>query len=1101
MNLFNMLELDSSPALKKILSIMRLTTLFLIVFSLNISATVYSQNTKLSLDVRNQSIKEVLYLIENQSDFRFIYESGKINLDKKVSIQAKGQTVETVLKRLFEQEGVQYEITENNLILINPADKKMDSSSLAKMQQGNRHITGVVKDNTGEPVIGANVVQKGTTNGTITDVEGRFSLDVPDKAVLLISYIGYTPKEVLVGSQSSLIVELSEDTEALEEVVVIGYGTAKKKDLTGAITQVRAEEITKTNSPNLGSALQGKIPVDIGGVWKPGSNPTIEIRGINSITGSNDPLWVVDGIPMQSSSVNLNPNDVQSIDILKDASASAIYGARGSNGVVIVTTKRAEAGESSIKASYSGWVGFDKAAGKPNFMSADEFVDYKRRALANAGQDNSDAAMFDDVELNSWKNRTFTDWFDEVWGGTAFATNHNLTVSAASKKTATMLSLGYLDQGSLVDNAGYKRFNVNFNNTFKFSERLKLTTAILGSYSKNDALPDYIYHIYQLSPLAPVRDEKGDLKLYPTPNESLVTNPLCEIQNNQNTTEEYGVIGSAALDWNIWDGLSYKFSVGVDFTDTNKGIYQGSETRERSGGAHAASFDSRTRLSSVIDNILSYNKEINSNHRIGAMAAFNVEQFQEKSVYLKGTDMYYDGLYYNLESASTILDKNTKLSEWGIMSFMGRINYTLLERYLFTLTYRYDGSSRLSDKNKWAGFPSMSVAWRLSEESFLSGAKAKFLDNLKLRLSWGNTGNTNVDPYETLGKLSKTYYSWNESAAIGTIPTGIPNPDLKWEKTEEYNLGLDFGLFNSRLTGAIDLYHRTTKDLILKRKLPVTSGFSEIFQNIGSTRNKGVEIVLNGDIIRNSDFRWNMGITFLKNKNEILDLYGDKKDDVGSNYFIGSPIRAYYLLDFIGVWQENEASEAARYGAKPGYPKYRDIYNKEGEEPNINLNDDRYIIGRDPSWIGSLNTSFAYKGFDFYVSLYTRQGVKALSETHKQSNDDPVRYRGFSANYWTPENQSNSHPAPAIKGTYTELGNSDYFVKDVSFVRISNISLGYTLPQSFIQRFKMENAKVYININNPFVFTPFDGQDPQVGTDKRSYPAVTSYQLGINLNF
>ena len=1101
MNLFNTLELDSSPALKKILSIMRLTTLFLIVFSLNISATVYSQNTKLSLDVRNQSIKEVLYLIENQSDFRFIYESGKINLEKKVSIQAKEQTVETVLKRLFEQEGVQYEITENNLILINPADKKMDSKSLAKMLQSNRHITGVVKDNTGEPVIGANVVQKGTTNGTITDVEGRFSLDVPDKAVLLISYIGYTPKEILVGNQSSLIIELSEDTEALEEVVVIGYGTAKKKDLTGAITQVRAEEITKANSPNIGAALQGKIPVDIGGVWKPGSNPTIEIRGINSITGSNDPLWVVDGIPMQSSSVNLNPNDVQSIDVLKDASASAIYGARGSNGVIIVTTKRAEAGESAIKVSYSGWVGFDKVAGKPNLMSADEFVDYKRAALANAGQDNSDAAMFDDVELNSWKNRTFTDWYDEVWGGTAFATNHNLTVNAASKKTATMLSLGYLDQGSLIDNAGYQRFNVNFNNTFKFSDRVKLTTAVLGSYSKNDALPEYIYHVYQLSPLAPVRDEKGNLKLYPTPNESLITNPLCEIQNNQNTTEEYGFIGSAALDWNIWDGLSYKFSVGVDFTDTNNGVYQGSETRERSGGAHAASFDSRTRLSSVIDNILSYNKEINSNHRIGAMAAFNVEQFKEKSVYLKGTDMYYDGLYYNLESASTILDKNTKLSEWGIMSFMGRINYTLLERYLFTLTYRYDGSSRLSDKNKWAGFPSMSVAWRLSEESFLRGARSKFLDNLKLRLSWGNTGNTNVDPYETLGKLSKTYYSWNESAAIGTIPTGIPNPDLKWEKTEEYNLGLDFGLFNSRLTGAIDLYHRTTKDLILKRKLPVTSGFSEIFQNIGSTRNKGVEIVLNGDIIRNSDFRWNMGITFLKNKNEILDLYGDKKDDVGSNYFIGSPIRAYYLLDFVGVWQENEAAEAAAYESKPGYPKYRDIYNKEGENPNINLNDDRYIISRDPSWIGSLNTSLAYKGFDFYVSLYTRQGVKALSATHQQSNDDPVRYIGFSTNHWTPENRSNTDPAPAIKGTYTELGNSDYFVKDVSFVRVSNISLGYTLPQDFIRKFKMENAKVYININNPFVFTPYDGQDPQVGTDKKSYPAVTSYQLGINLNF
>lgn len=1100
MNFFNMLELDQSSTLKKILSIMKLTVVFLIAFSLQISASVYSQTTKLSLNVQNQSIKDVLYLIENQTDFRFIYESGKINLDKKVSVQVREQSVEFVLRQLFNNEGVDYEITENNLILINPSPEQLKVAGQNKSQT-RKKVTGVVRDQNGEPIIGANVVEKGTTNGTITDVDGRFSLEVYSKGTLLVSYIGFTSRELIIGNQSNIEIQLKEDMEALDEVVVIGYGTAKKKDLTGAITQIRAEEITQANSPNIGTALQGKIPVDIGGVWKPGNNPTIEIRGISSITGSNDPLWVVDGIPMQSSSVNLNPNDVQSIDVLKDASASAIYGARGSNGVIIVTTKRAEAGESSIKASYNGWVGFDKAAGKPNLMSADEFVDFKRIALANAGQDNSDEAMFDDIELNSWRNRTFTDWFDEVWGGTAFSTNHNVTISASSKKTATMLSLGYLDQGSLVDNAGYKRFNVNFNNTFKFSDRLKFTTAVLGSYSKNDALPDRIYHIYQLSPLAPVRDENGKLKLYPTPNESLVTNPLCEIQNNQNSTDEYGVIGSAALDWNIWDGLSYKFSVGLDYSNTNNGVYQGSDTRDRSGGAHAASFDSRTRLSSIIDNILSYNKEINTIHKIGAMAAFNVEQFQEKSVYLKGTDMYYDGLYYNLEAASTILDKKTTLSEWGIMSLMGRFNYTLLDRYLLTLTYRYDGSSRLSDKNKWAGFPSMSVAWRLSEEAFLQGARSRFLDNLKLRFSWGNTGNTNVDPYETLGKLSKTYYSWNETAAIGTIPTGIPNPDLKWEKTEEYNVGLDFSLFNSRLNGTIDWYQRTTKDLILKRQLPVTSGFSEIYQNIGSTRNRGVELTLNGDIIRNTEWRWNVGITFAKNKNEILDLYGDKKDDVGSNYFIGHSIRSYYLLDFIGVWQEDEAEEAAAYGAKPGYPKYKDIYNKEGDAPNINLNDDRYIISRDPKWIGSLNTSVSYKGFDFYMSMYTRQGVRALSDAHKQSSDDPVRYRGFRVNYWTPENRSNDYPAPAIKGTYTDFSNSDYFVKDVSFVRISNISLGYTLPKDFIQKFRMENAKVYININNPFVFTPFDGQDPQVGTDKKSYPSVTSYQLGVNLNF
>lgn len=1067
---------------------MKLISLFVILSFFQLSAVgSYAQTTRLNMNLTNMTLEDAILTIEKQTEFVFFYNYEEINLKGKVNVSAKNKTIDQILSEVLHD--CSYRI-ENKKIILTPRT----------VPQG-KTIVGTVTDTQGEPLIGVTILIKGTSQGVISDLDGKFEIEAKAGDILQFSSIGFVSQDIKVDNKHILNIVMAEDAEALDEVVVIGYGTVKKKDLTGAITQVRSEEIIKSNSPNLSSALQGKIPVDIGGVWKPGSNPVIEIRGISSITGSNDPLWVVDGIPMQSTSVNLNPNDVQSIDVLKDASASAIYGARGSNGVIIVTTKRAEAGETGIKASYNGWVGFDKVTKRPNLMSPDEFVNYKRTALGNAGSDNSDAAMFDEVELNSWKNRTFTDWFDEVWGGTAVSTNHSLTISAAGKKTATMLSLGYLDQGSLIETAGYKRFNMNFNNVFNFSDRLKLTTAVLGSYSKNDAYSENVYHVYQISPLGTPRDENGQLKLTPSPNESLITNPLSEIQNNKNSVDEYGFIGSAALEWNIWDELKYKFSMGMDFTTADKGIYQGSETRDRNGGAHAASYDSRTRLSTIIDNILSYNKEINKIHRLGIMAAFNVESFQEKSVYLQGTDMYFDGLYYNMESASTILGKNTKLQEWGIMSWMGRFNYTLLDRYLLTLTYRYDGSSRLSDQNKWAGFPSMSVAWRLSEESFLRGAKDQFLDNLKLRFSWGNTGNTNVDPYETLGKLSKTYYSWNETAAIGTIPTGIPNPDLKWEKTEEYNAGIDFGLFGSRLTGTIDLYSRTTKDLILKRNLPATSGYTEIYQNIGSTRNKGVEFMLNADIIRNSDFKWNVGLTFLKNKNEILDLYGDKKDDVGSSYFIGQPIRVYYQLDYIGVWQESEAAEAAAYGVKPGYPKYRDIYNKEGEAPNINVNDDRSVISRDPSWIGGINTSLEYKGFDFYLSLFTRQGVQAYSDTHSQSNDDPVRYIGFSGNHWTPENKSNTDPAPAIKGTYTDIGNSDYYIKDVSFVRISNISLGYTLPQSFIKKFKMEKAKVYINVNNPYVWTPFDGQDPQVGTDKKSYPAVSSYQLGINLNF
>jgi TonB-linked SusC/RagA family outer membrane protein len=1084
--------------LKKLMNKMKLSAVLCLLTIFCASASVsYSQEVKITLNLSNVTVREALDEIKKQSEFSFWYRNEEIDLNKTVSMLANKQNIETVLTQLLSEQNLSYTIDEKHIIIY----RKTGQTLASQERQQERRITGTVTDVNGEPIIGANVVMKGTTNGTVTDVDGKFSLAVGDNTMLIVSFIGYNTQELAIGNRTNLQITLAESLLGLDEVVVIGYGTVKKKDLTGSVTQISSNNILKSNSPTLSTALQGQIPADIGNVWKPGSNQSIEIRGISSITGSNDPLWVVDGIPMQSTSVSLNPNDVESIDILKDASASAIYGARGSNGVIIVTTKRAVAGESKIKASYSGWAGFDKVSGRPNFMSVDEFVAYKRAALGSAGSDNSDAAIFDAVELNSWNNRTFTDWFDEVWGGTAFATNHNFTLNASGKKTATMLSLGYLDQGSLIETAGYRRYNINFNNTFEFSERLKFTTSILGTYSKNDEYSGYVFHVYQISPLGTPRDEEGQLKLQPSPNEALITNPLMEVQNNKNTTDLYGFIGSAAMEWRIWDELRYKFSAGMDFTTANNGIYQGSQTRDRNGGTHAASYENTTRMSTIIDNILSYNKEINDIHRLGIMTAFNVENYQSKSVYLQGTDMYFDGLYYNLESASSVLGKNTKLSEWGIMSYMGRFNYSLLDRYLMTFTYRYDGSSRLSEKNKWAGFPSMSVAWRLSEESFLSTQKDRFLDNLKLRLSWGNTGNTNVNPYETLGLLSKTFYSWNENAAIGTIPTGIPNPDLRWEKTEEYNIGLDFGLFRSRLSGSIDWYNRTTKDLILSRNLPATSGYTSITQNIGSTRNRGIELMLNGDVIRNKDIKWNVGITFLKNKNEILDLFGDKKDDVGSSYFIGQPIRAYYRLDFIGVWQENEAAEAAAYGAKPGYPKYRDIYNKEGEAPSINLNDDRYIISREPSWVGGLNTSLNYKNFDLYVSLYTRQGVRANSGTHALSDDDPVRYIGFSANHWTPENKSNSDPAPAIKGTYTEIANSDYYIKDVSFVRLSNISLGYTVPLKFIRKFQMENAKVFININNPYVWTPFDGQDPQVGTDRASYPAVTSYQLGLNLNF
>lgn len=1060
-----------------------------------------------NLRIVNQPLDQALNTIQKAADVKFAYRSVLLPPGRTVTLEISGEPLGEVLNRLLRPLDIGYEVTGARHIVLRK--KEAFGSAVPIIERIKQHnanfigrvLKGRVTDEKGEGLPGVSVVVKGTQQGTITDAEGVFSFDVPDEnTVLVFSFVGYVSQELAVGNRTSLEVTLKVDEKALEEVVVIGYGAVKKKDLTGAVMQVRSEEILKTNSTTLAGALQGQVPADIGSAWKPGSNPVIEIRGISSITGSNAPLWVVDGIPLQSSSVNLNPVDIESIDILKDASASAIYGARGSNGVIIVTTKRASVGDAQIKISYNGWVGMEKLSNRPDLMSPDEFLDYKRTALKNAGRNYSDEVILDAVERATLQNRNFTDWYDLVWGGRALATNHNFSIRAAGKKTASMLSLSYLDQGSLIETAGFKRYNLNFNNTYEFSERLKFSSAILASYSKNDNFHPFIRHAYYLSPFGTPYEEDGSLKLYTNPNETLITSPLAEIHNNENTTKQYGLIGSASMDWRIWDELRFKFSAGMDLTYRDNGIYEGSQTRNRNGGAHAASYESNKRLSTVFGNVLSYNKQINDIHRLDFMGGFNMETYRSESVYLKATDMFFDGLYYNLESASTVLDKNSRLSEWGIMSFMGRLNYSLLERYLFTFTYRYDGSSRLSEKNKWSGFPSVSGAWRLSEEPFMLPLKEKFLDNLKFRLSWGNTGNTNVDPYGTLGRLSTTYYSWNETPALGTIPTGIPNPDLKWEKTEEYNWGLDVSLFKSRLNGTVDLYNRTTKDLILARNLPATSGYTTITQNIGSTRNKGIEVILNGDILRKKDFRWNMGISFFRNKNEILDLFGDNKDDLGSLRFIGHPVRVNYLLDFVGVWQENEAEQAALYKAKPGYPKYRDIYNREGVSPGINIGDDRYIISREPSWLGGLITTIEYKGVDLYMNFNTRQGEREWSDVHRISFDDPVRFKSFAGNYWTAENRSQTDPAPAVVGTYPDLPNSDYFVKSVSFVRLSNVSLGYTFPLRLAQKMGMENAKVYVNISNPLVWTSYTGQDPQV-IHREAYPATTSYQLGINLNF
>jgi TonB-linked SusC/RagA family outer membrane protein len=1084
--------------------------------------TAFAQS--ITLNLNSVTVKSAFEALKKEYKYLFVYESNDVNTQKIISVNAREQSADAVLGQILAGQDVTYEVSGKNIVIRKSAPVRPPSVA----QQGKR-ITGTVIDGNGEPVIGANVQEKDRANGTVTGADGHFSLNVADNAVLQISYIGYITQEVSISREysSALLITLPEDLQVLEEVVVVGYGTVRKRDLTGSVASIRSEEIIKTNLPSLNHILKTQMPVDVrpGGL-EPGSNPGIEIHGNTSFQTdankayfqSNDPLWVVDGVPMQSSSMIINPYDIVSVDVLQDASAAAIYGSRGANGVIMVTTKQAQVGVEKMNVTYNGWVGFDKVTRSPQLMNAGQFSAYKRAASFNTADLPADATLekalngdydgqiFDPYQQDALARGLSTDWYGLVYGGSAFNTNHNLSVSTSGKITGTVISLGYLSQESLVPYAGYDRYNLNFSNRLKPSNRVEFNTKILGSYSRNDHATGAVDLLYQLTPLASPYDRDGNPQLY-VGTDAFETNPLMEMENSRQEVIEYNLIGSVSMKWNIWDNLNYEIAVRADYTGSDDGRFDDVNTLDRQGTKPpVARYQKNTALAATFDNILSYNRVFGKIHRIDAMAAFNTESYQRKELMLRTEDMSFDGLWYNMNTANSVLAKSSRLNEWAMMSFMGRVNYSLSDRYLLTVTFRRDGSSRLPAGNKWTQYPALALSWRLGDEPFMASLKDRFLDNLKWRLSYGTVGKMSIQPYSTLGALGMvSWYAFDNTPVAGYIPNAIPNTNLVWEKTAEYNLGLDFSICKGRLSGTIDLYDKNTDGLIMPRNLPLTSGFDKYQTNIGQINNRGIQITLKGDIIRNKDLAWNMGLTFYRNRNRIVDLYGDRQDDTGSSWFIGQPIRVWYGYKMIGVWQEEEAEQAAVYGAKPGWPKLEDVKNDDPAKPRINATEDRQVISLDPKWIGSLNTSLAYRGFDLYVNINTRQGSRGGSGEY---NGDPGRRNTIQEDFWTPGNRSNEHPMPyyadrtfkAGGPNASENGLGDYGLYDLSYIRLANVSLGYTLPAGYVKKLGMSNARVFVNVSNPYVYAPhYKGNDPE--NTGRGYPMVTARQFGLNLSF
>jgi TonB-linked SusC/RagA family outer membrane protein len=886
--------------------------------------------------------------------------------------------------------------------------------------------------------------------------------------------------------------------QALEEVVIIGYGSVKKRDLTGSVSRLSSNVINNQavlNDPI--QALQGKIAgADITVGNAPGTTSTIIIRGYNSLYASNNPLIVVDDAPFGGSISDINPNEIETMDILKDASSTAIYGARGANGVVIITTKRAQK-DGKLRINYDGYYGLSRSLRNYDLFNGEQYADFKR--AANQGK--TDPEIFDAIQLEVLGTKNFTDWQELMFSDNGYKTDHSVSISQSTGKNRNMIVLGYNKDQSIISNMSYERFSARINGDLDLSPNLSVGySSLLAVSTRNNGDNNTWGYGTLIDPLTQVYDKNGDLLFYNSGwyQTLLHSNPIFDTkkENVDSKDKRSRTLLNMFANWEIINGLKFRTSLTYDLSSIEAGRYYSSTTQARQLAAPSATFNKDTEQQLTFTNLLNYKKSMGK-HNVDISLVHDMQTYKYERVGLTGQNMAYFGSWYNVSEAPDIFSRASAIREWALLSFMGRVNYTFNDRYLLTLTGRYDGSSRLAKGNQWDFFPSFALAWRLKEEEFLN--EADFLSNLKLRLSWGNSGNTAIDEYATLGALGKYiyYFGENEQSAVGYLPTELANTQLGWEKTEEYDIGIDFGFMDNRINGSIDLYQRNTHDVLMQRNLPYSSGYGSTWHNIGKTRNTGIELSSNIIPIATRDFKWNVDVSFAYNKNEIVELFNGKKDSPGNNWFIGKPFYIERLYKFIGIWQTDEAEEANKYARVPGDPKIMDVNNNY-----IYDDDDRFIYNRIPKWTAGLSTGLYYKNWDFNIYLYSRQNYyQALPMLSHQASSTRMNHRVV--DYWTPDHPTNESPLPRITESNPTLVQSDYIVRDLSFVKLKNVNLGYTFPQSFVQKIKASKLRVYFMVDNPYVWTKSDypGLDPENCNDYFSHRPLTSYILGVNLGF
>jgi TonB-linked SusC/RagA family outer membrane protein len=1103
---------------------MKLTLFFLLAALIHVSASVYSQQTKLSISLKNATVRDVLELIEDQSDYFFMYKDEDIDANRIVNIDLQEKPVEYLLYEIFKGTAVSYEVVNRQIVLVNK-----ERNDVFPVQQQVKTVSGKVTDQSGSDLPGVTVIEKGTTNGTITDAKGNYSLRIPENATLQFSFVGMKTQEIVADDRTVINVTLTEEAIGIEEVVAIGYGTIKKSDLTGAIKVIRSDDIAYKATANVAQALQGKIAgVQVINSGEPGSSPSIRVRGLGSVRSDTEPLYVVDGV-LTNNITFLGNNDIESMTVLKDASASAIYGVRAANGVIIITTKRGK-GEMA-KVDYSGYRGFQVPVNVMKMASTPEYLTLLNEKGAIAAK--KTGGEFTPYNLDNYP--VSTDWFDEILRNSASVQEHNIGFSGGNGQTQFALGGGYFSQEGLMRNHLYERINLRSSVESKVKKYLKvgLNANFSGTYTNNS--PNVAHDAYVAPPAIAVIDpESGNynaLKEFGDYN-----NPMVSLVYNNNKTRGIRIVGSAFAELYLSGDLTFKSSYGVDGSYIRDRIYKPKYTLH--GGTPTDKTEQLERkmtysADSYWDNTLTYTKAFGDGHHLTAMAGISAQE--QKSVWQSGARLgvpqYTDKngrplnntLYLNLGDPSTQTNDDGG-SHVASFSYFGRVNYSFKEKYLVTGTVRRDGSSIFPSENRFDVFPSVGLGWVLSNEEFMKNRNT--FQNLKVRASWGEMGNNRIPELTAVSTVD--YGVWNSTEFGGIIHQGasatyIGPANLLWEKTREYDLALEGTTARSRLSFELDFYHKKTIGAIFPVTVNSALGASNTtyLDNNADVVNKGIELSLSWKN-HHRDFNYRIGGNMTVNDNEVVSLkpgtigiYGGYMNVVSSTYTtVGHPISEFYGRKVLGIFQND--SEIANYkndegtpiqpNAQPGDFKYEDI-NQDGV---INDKDRTFLGTALPIYSYALNLYFEYKGFDLVIDLYGQGGNHIYNAKRFRQIGNENYDKDFYDHRWHGEGTSTTYPSADLSSSDNKVVNSWYIEKG-DFFRIQNIQIGYTLPGSLTSKIGIGNIRLFANATNPVTFFKYKGFSPEIiktgaesatnqGVDSYVYPMSATYNFGLNIS-